>query len=97
MTNREDLMIALLARIAFPDEKLRMLVAQNKRDRNAYIRGYNACDGRRAVNEIAKIVGVTSGTLVPILQDWERLGIIYEVQTELRGKFYRCLYTLEEE
>lgn len=96
MTGQDDVIVGLLGRIAFPGEKLRSLIVRSKRNPAAYLRGYNACDGKRAVNEIARVIGVTPGTLVPILQEWERMGIIYEVETESRGKFYRCLYFLEE-
>ncbi len=96
MTKKDELILALLGRIAFPEEKLRVAITRNKRNPEAYLKGYNACDGTRTVGEIAKIVGVTAGTLVPIFQEWERLGIIYELERKEKGKFYKHLYRLEE-
>lgn len=95
MTQAEELILAMLARIAFPEEKLRSVVAKAKKNPSAYVRGFNACDGSRSVGDVAKVVGVTAGTLVPILQQWVRLGIIYEVESEEKGKFYRRVYPLE--
>jgi DNA-binding MarR family transcriptional regulator len=56
-----------------------------------YLEGYNACDGEHSVSEIASIVGVTKGTLSPILADWEATGIIYEID-KAGGKFYKKLF-----
>lgn len=96
MTKTDELILALLGRIAFPSGELRSTVRKNKRNAQAYVRGYNSCDGRRSVSDVAGVIGVTVGTLVPILQEWERAGIIYEVETEARGKFYHHLYQLED-
>jgi hypothetical protein len=96
MTEGEQLILSMLSRIAFPEEKLRDLVTRNKKRPEAYVRGFNACDASRSVGEVAAVVGVTAGTLVPILQQWERLGIIYEIESQSKGKFYRHIYRLEE-
>ena len=96
MTRYEEIALALLGRIAFPPEALRLVVVRGKKDPNAYLRGYNALNGTRTVRDVAAIVGVTPGTIVPILQQWERVGIIFEVETGEKGKFYRNLYQLED-
>jgi DNA-binding MarR family transcriptional regulator len=49
-----------------------------KKNPENYIKGYNACNGKHTISEIATIIGVTPGTLSPILSEWEELGIIYE-------------------
>ncbi|MCH7986507.1 MAG: hypothetical protein IH847_07980 [Acidobacteria bacterium] len=95
MTKTDELIIGLLGRIAFPGDELRSTITRGKKNPRAYVHGYNACNGKNTVNQIAKVVGVTPGTLVPILQQWEKRGIIYEAEAEERGKFYRCLYPLE--
>lgn len=96
MTKFEELQLGLLGRIAYPEERLRAVVTRNKRNPEGYVTGYNVCDGKHTVGQIAKVVGVSPGTLVPILQEWERLGIIFEQETGERGKYYRHLYPLEE-
>jgi DNA-binding MarR family transcriptional regulator len=45
------------------------------------------------VSEIATIIGVTPGTLSPILSEWEELGIIYEVERP-NGKFYKKIFPI---
>jgi hypothetical protein len=95
MTEFEEIAVALLGRVAFPPDKLRTAIVRGKKQPEAYLRGYNACDGSRTVAQTAQIVGVTSGTLVPILQQWKRMGIIFEVDGPERGRFYRHLYEVE--
>lgn len=96
MTRTEEVVVSLLGRLAFPEEKLRVVVTKNKKKPLSYLRGYNACNGANGVSDVAKIIGVTAGTLVPILQQWERAGIIYEVENDRKGKFFKNLYPLEE-
>lgn len=91
---QNEIIISLLGRIAFTPEVIRNLVVKNKKtDPEKYVAGYNACDGNRNVNELAEIVGVKQNTLSPILQEWEELGIIYELQKP-KGKFYRKLFPI---
>lgn len=96
MTQWEELILGLLGRIAFPASEIRAAITRGKKQPKAYVRGYNSCDGTRSVGQVAKIVGVTTGTIVPILQQWERQGIIFEVRSENKGKFYKHIYRLED-
>jgi hypothetical protein len=91
--NQGDALISLLGRVAFPEEKLIDFICKNKRNPLAYIRGYNACNGKNTISEIAKIIGVSQPTLTPILQEWESAGIIYETESSI-GKAYCKLYKL---
>lgn len=90
---KDQVMISLLGRIAFPEDKVKEIIIRKKRTPEAYIRGYNACDGKSTVTEIAKVIGVNQSTLTPILQDWESKGIIYEIDSN-KGKTYMKLYPL---
>jgi predicted transcriptional regulator len=90
---QNEVIISLLGRIAFPEEKLKEIITKKKRDPDAYIRGYNSCNGKNTVTEIATVVGVNQSTLTPILQDWENLGIVYELDS-VRGKTYLALYKI---
>lgn len=87
--------LKLLGRIAFgpkSEERIRRIITLGKKGRaRNYIRGYNACDGERSLKEIAKIIGVTSSTLSPILQRWANIGIVYIIEREGR-KFYKKLF-----
>ena len=92
---QHEIIISLLGRIAFDEDKVRKIVVSGKRKdlRKGYIKGYNTCDGAHTVSELANIVGVTEGTLSPILGNWEELGIIYEVEKP-KGKFYKKLFPI---
>ena len=92
---QNEVIISLLGRIVFNEEKVREIVIHGKRKerRQGYIRGYNACDGTRTVSELADIIGVAQGTLSPILSEWEEMGIIYEVEKP-KGKFYKKLFPI---
>lgn len=90
---QNEVIISLLGRIAFTPKKVRDIVTYKKQNPQNYIKGYNACDGKHSVSDIAKIVGVTPGTISPILAEWEEIGIIYEVEKP-RGKFYKKLFPI---
>jgi len=92
---QNEIIISLLGRIAFTENKVRDIVThgKQKKKREAYIKGYNACDGNRTVSKIAKIIGVTNGTLSPILAEWEEIGIVFEVRKP-KGKFYKKLFPI---
>jgi DNA-binding MarR family transcriptional regulator len=79
IVRQNEIIISLLGRIAFNKEEVREIVTYKKRNPKKYVEGYNACDGNHSVSELARIIGVTQGTLSPILAEWEDLGIIREV------------------
>ena len=90
---QNEIIISLLGRMAFNPERIREIVVKKKLNPQGYVDGYNACDGNHNVNEIANVVGVKHNTLSPILQEWEELGILFEVEKP-KGKFYKKLYPI---
>lgn len=74
---QNEIIISLLGRLAFKPEDVRKIVTFKKQNPDNYVNGYNACDGKHSLSDIARIVGVTPGTLSPILTEWEEIGIIY--------------------
>jgi DNA-binding MarR family transcriptional regulator len=90
---QNEVIISLLGRIAFTPEKIQDIVVKKKQNPQGYITAYNACDGNHNVNELAAIAGVAQGTLSPILQEWEELGIIYE-SYKPKGRFYKKLFPI---
>jgi DNA-binding MarR family transcriptional regulator len=90
---QNEIIICLLGRIAFSEEKIRKIVILKKRNPEKYVAGYNACDGNHSLSEIAKIVGVKAPTLSPILAEWEEIGIVREVEKS-GGKFYKKLFSI---
>lgn len=94
MPNQQEIMIKLLGRIAFKKDGVVSIVTFKKSARaQNYIKGYNACDGNHSVIEIARIVGVKSGTLSPILKQWEEEGIVYTIKKS-KGKFYKKIFSI---
>ncbi|MFQ5861872.1 MAG: hypothetical protein ACE5IC_02010 [Candidatus Brocadiales bacterium] len=79
IARQNKVIISLLSRQVFGEKKIKELVKAKKKTPEAYIKGYNACDGEKGLGELAKVIGVTAGTLSPILQDWEEKGIIYDI------------------
>jgi len=62
-------MINLLGKMALEKEDVKAIIVHKKNNQKKYIEGYNACDGKHAFKELVKIIGVSQGTLSPILQD----------------------------
>ncbi|MGA2972606.1 MAG: hypothetical protein ABSE39_08305 [Candidatus Bathyarchaeia archaeon] len=90
---QNETIIMLLGKLAFKENEVREIVTKKKQNPEKYICGYNSCDGSRTVTQIAAIVGVKHPTLVPILRQWEELGIIYEAE-KAGGKFYRKIFPI---
>lgn len=85
--------ISLLGRMAFTPEQVRHIVVSRKRNPDNYIEGYNALDGTKTISEVARIVGVSQPNMTGVLQQWEELGIVYEVEKP-GGKFFKKLFPL---
>jgi DNA-binding MarR family transcriptional regulator len=96
LVKQNEIIISLLGRMVFTPKEVKDIVTANKREnlKHGYINGYNALDGKKSVSEIAGVIGVTQGTLSPILSEWEEFGIVYEVDRS-RGKFYKKLFPIE--
>lgn len=93
LMKQNETIITLLGRMAFKEDEIRKIVTKKKQNPDRYIEGYNACDGEHTVSQIARIINVTQGTLTPILQEWEELGIIREVEKP-GGRFYKKLFPI---
>lgn len=100
LAKQNETIILLLGRMAFKKEDVKEIVTfKKKQNPEKYIEGYNACDGEHSLSDIAKIIGVTPGTLSPILKEWEEQGIIFEVEpndsdNKGGGKFYRGIFQI---
>ncbi len=86
--------IALLGKMAFTKEEVLRIVVSGKQKakQEGYVKGYNACDGKHSVSEIAEIIRVKDSTLSPILQSWEEAGIVYSFTSSRVGKFYKKIF-----
>lgn len=96
IVEQNNIIIALIGKMAFTKEEvLHIVVSQKQKAKQQdYVKGYNACNGSYSVSEIAKIIGVTDGTLSPILQSWEESGIIYPVTSPRAGKLYKKIFPI---
>jgi len=94
-TKQNQIIISLLARMAFGEEELKQIITRGKRKPKDWVRGYNSCDGTKGVTEIAKIVGVKQPSATPILKSWEAAGITYNVGNAQKP-LYMKLLTLGE-
>ena len=93
MIKQNETIISLLGRIAFDKKEVREIVTSKKRNPEKYVEGYNVCDGNHSVSDIAKIIGVSVPTISVILNEWEDIGIIREVEKG-GGKFYKNLFQI---
>ena len=94
-TKQNQIIISLLARMVFGEEKLKQIITRGKRKLKDWVRRYNSCDGTKSVTAIAKIVGVTPPSATPILKSWEAAGIIYNFGSAQKP-LYMKLLTLGE-
>lgn len=88
---QNEIIISLLAQMAIGEEKIKKIVIHGKRRPKGWVRGYNACDGTKGVNEIAKIVGVKQPTATPILKSWQAAGIIYNMGSPNKPLYMKLL------
>lgn len=96
MVRQNKVIISLLARQAIGVKEIGKLVTRGKKNPKAYLKGYNACDGTKSVSDLAEAIGVTPGTLSPILQDWEVKGVVYDVGNSNKPLYIK-LIPLEEQ
>jgi DNA-binding MarR family transcriptional regulator len=82
---QNEVIISLLGRLVFPEEKLKQLITKNSKKPNEMIKSYNCCDGKRSVSQIAKKCGVAQPSLKLAVDRWENEGIIvkHEVKNEV--------------
>lgn len=93
---QNEILIALLGRIAFDEKTVRDIIISNKKEdlKSKYIEGYNACDGNKTQTEIANVIGVTQSTLSPIINEWVEVGIVYEINKGNK-KSYKKIFPIK--
>jgi DNA-binding MarR family transcriptional regulator len=99
LARQNETIIVLLGRLAFKEDDVKRIVTYKKKQNpEKYVDGYNACDGKHTVSQIASDVGVDQSTATPILQQWENAGIVFEVENPESkkggGKFYRKIFPI---
>ncbi len=71
-------LIGVTARVAFPEEKLRQIVAPMSSS-GKYVEAYNLCDGTRSQAEIAREAGIDKGNLSKAVNRWLVQGVVFSV------------------
>jgi len=98
LSKQNEVIISLLARHEgiFGEEQIKKIVTLSKKNPNKYVKGYNACNGKNSVTEIANIIGVKQPTLTPILKSWEEKGIVYNIGEKNKPLYVKLLNLKEE-
>ena len=91
LQQQNDVIISLLARLAFGSEQIVEIVTRGKKDPDAYRKAYNSMNGVRTGTEIAKLAGVTQQTMSYILQTWEEEGIAINIGKDSQAKYRRLM------
>lgn len=88
-----QIMVSLLARLVWTPEKLVEIVTAKKKNPDAYIQAYNACDGTKNGTQLAAVAGVTQQSMSAALQGWFDDGVVINVGTA-KLPLYKKMMTL---
>jgi hypothetical protein len=88
---QNEVMISLLARLVWTPERLAEAVTANKRNPDAYIEAYNACDGEKTGTQLAAIAGVKQQSMSWALQGWLDDGVVLNIGTEKQPRYRRLM------
>ena len=92
LLQQNEAMISLLARLVWTPEKLvEIVMANKKKDPEAYISVYNALDGEATGKQLGEIAGVTKQAISSVLQTWVDEGIVLNVGTNSQPKYRRLM------
>lgn len=84
LIKQNKIIIALLGKIAFPDNKLKSMIQKKSKKPNEILKAYNLCNGELTITEIAKQSGIAQQSLSEAITKWEQLGIIMRTGSELK-------------
>ncbi len=89
---QNETIIALLARLVWTPEKLvEMVMANKKKDAEAYVSVYNALDGEKTGKQLGEIAGVSQQSISAVLSGWLEDGIVLNVGTDSLPKYRRLM------
>jgi hypothetical protein len=92
LTSQNEMLIFLAARLVWkPEELVEIVMANKKKDPEAYVTVYNACDGRTTGKQLAEIAGVSQPAMSGVLQGWLEDGIVLNVGTESQPRYRRLM------
>ena len=76
LIQQNEIIISLLGRMAFPNDKLKEIIQKGSKKPNEILSAYNRCDGLTTITEIAKNVGIAQQSLFEAVEKWSSLGIV---------------------
>jgi hypothetical protein len=89
---QNEMMISLLARLVWPPERLvEMVMANKKKNPEAYVTVYNALNGTKTGKQLGEIAGVSQQAISSVLQGWLEDGIVLNVGSEAQPKYRRLM------
>ena len=87
INKQNKVIISLLGRLAFSEDKLREILTKNSNKPEHMIKAYNLCTGEVTTNEIAKkLTGITNVALNAATLKWEENGILINLGERGQGK-----------
>jgi hypothetical protein len=92
--SQNEIIISLLARLVWrPEELTALVMANKKKDPEAYVSVYNALDGTgsKTGKQLGEIVGVSQQAISSVLQTWLEDGIVSNVGTATQPKYKRLM------
>ena len=89
------MIISLLGRLVFPEEKLTSIIKKNSKKPSEIIKAYNLCTGELSITEIAKKSGLSQQALSETLVKWEKLGIILPSNSKGKGNEQNPIHLYE--
>ena len=97
LISQNEMLISLIAKLVWSPEKLVEIVMANKRkDPEAYVSVYNALDGETTGTQLGEIAGVSKQAISSVLQGWVEDGIVLNVGTETQPKYRRLMQLPEK-
>ena len=97
LISQNEMLISLIARLVWVPEKLvEMVVANKKKDPEAYISVYNALDGEMTGTQLGAIAGVSKQAISSVLSGWLEDGIVLNVGTDSQPKYRRLMQLPEK-
>src|SRR5437016_5979070 len=92
LLQQNEAMISLLARLVWtPEKPVEIVMANKKKDPEAYVSVYNALDGEKTGKQLGEIAGVSQQSISAVLSGWLEDGIVLNVGTDALPKYRRLM------
>jgi hypothetical protein len=92
LISQNEMLISLIGRLVWTPEKLvELVMANKKKDPEAYVSVYNALDGEKTGKQLGEIAGVTQQAISNVLSGWLEDGIVLNVGTDTSPKYRRLM------